>query len=144
MRTVLLAAVLLLSCVAVAHPDGAEPPNPRPSEVMMALDVTIVTTVSVEALKRTFKEPRPVASGSSGYAFPSGHATLAFALAPVAAEYHPKQRTLWYAIAAGVAWSRVHERAHDWDDVIAGAALGTLIGRRAVRDGGIVLVEAKW
>jgi len=113
----------------------------NPSELKLALDVTIVTTVSVEALKRTFKQERPV---GSGYAFPSGHAALSFALAEVAARHHPRQRTLWYLIAARVAWSRVKVRAHDWEDVIAGAALGQYVGRQAVTHGGIVLARVKW
>ena len=123
-------------------PVTAEPAvGERAGELKLALDVAIVSAVSVEALKRTFEDPRPE---GSGYAFPSGHATVAFALARVASEYHPKQRVLWYAIAAGVAWSRVKEDAHDWDDVIAGAALGSWIGDGGVRNGGLVLRQWKW
>jgi hypothetical protein len=119
----------------------------QPPELKLALDVTIVTALSVEALKRTIKDPRPLGEGHAhgyGYGFPSGDATLAFALARVASEYHPKQRTLWYMLAARVAWSRVKREAHDWQDVIGGAALGTWIGESAVRNGGIVLKRWEW
>lgn len=112
-----------------------------PSPWKLALDATIVSTVSVEALKRTFKDPRPV---GSGYAFPSGHATLAFALARVTSSYYPKQKALWYLLAARVAWSRVRVGAHDWDDVIGGAALGCWVGDAEVAGGGIVLTKWDW
>jgi len=125
--------------------EGTEASPGKPPELKLALDVTIVTAVSVEALKRTIKDPRPLGEGHAhGYGFPSGDATLAFALARVASEYHPKQRTLWYLLAARVAWSRVKREAHDWQDVIGGAALGTWIGESAVRNGGIVLKRWEW
>lgn len=130
---------------AVQFAQGPPASRPgRPPEVRAALDAAIVTTVCVEALKRTFKEPRPEGSGLSGYAFPSGHAAAAFALAAVASEYHPRQKWLWYALAGRVAWSRVKVGAHDWDDVIVGAALGAWIGDRASANGGIVLKRCRW
>ena len=138
---------LLAMCVSPASPAWSAEPAPRserPPELKLALDVTLVTGVSVELLKRTFKEPRPEGSGLSGYAFPSGDAAVAFSLAGVVSEYHPTQKWLWYLIAAGVAWSRVRAEAHDWEDVIAGAALGTWIGESAVRQGGIVLKQWEW
>ncbi len=130
-----------------ATDEGTETSQVKPPELKLALDVTIVTAVGVEALKRTIKDPRPYGEGHAhgyGYGFPSGDATLAFALARVASEYHPKQRTLWYLLAARVAWSRVKRDAHDWQDVIGGAALGTWIGESAVRNGGIVLKTWEW
>ena len=107
----------------------------------MALDVTVAAAISVEALKRTVKDPRP---DGSDYGFPSGDAAVAFALARVASEYHPKQRGLWYLIAGRVAWSRVRREAHDWEDVLGGAALGSWIGESAVRNGGMVLKRWEW
>lgn len=141
MRIVLPVIALLLTCGGIARSDGAASADGGGSELKLAADVSITTAISVEALKRTFRDPRPV---GSGYAFPSGHATLAFGLARVASHYHPERRTLWYALAAGVAWSRVRTRAHTWDDVIAGAALGSWIGDTAVARGGIVLVSVGW
>ena len=144
MRTTGLVLALLFCLSAAAS--GAEPATaaPRPPELKMALDVALTTTISVELLKRTFKDPRPEESGMSGYAFPSGHAAAAFALAEVAAEYHPHQKWLWYLLATGVAVSRVHTHAHDWDDVIAGAALGAWIGESTVNQSGIVLKRWEW
>jgi len=123
--------------VAAAAPSRAQ----RPPGLRVALDTAIVTAVTVDALKRTFKAERPV---GTGYAFPSGHATTSFALARVASEYHPRQKWLWYAIAARIAWSRVKIRAHDWDDVIAGAALGCWVGDIETDGGGILLRKWEW
>ncbi len=137
-------AMLALSLAAPVRPTGvaqaASVPTPAP-QVRVALDTVLVQAVTVEALKRTIKDDRPV---GSGYAFPSGHATAAFSLARVAAEYHPKYKWWWYGIAARVAWSRVKVRAHDWDDVIAGAALGCWIGDIETDRRGILFRRWEW
>jgi undecaprenyl-diphosphatase len=68
---------------------------------------------------------RPITSS-----FPSGHATAAFTAASVLA--HTGQGDVfWYAIAAVVASSRVYVRMHHASDVVAGAALGLVLGRVA-------------
>jgi membrane-associated phospholipid phosphatase len=59
-------------------------------------------------------------------AFPSGHATLAFAAATV---LDRETRARWvpmvaYPAAGLVAWSRLHDRRHWTSDVLAGAAIG--------------------
>lgn len=141
-----IAAATLLFSLGVLLPTAARcesaPPSRKPPELRQAVDVTVVTLVSAEALKRVIRDPRPSSDGvvhGNGYGLPSGHTALAFGLARVASEYHPKQRTLWYALAARVAWSRVKRRAHNWDDVIGGALLGSWVGDTAVGSGGIVL-----
>jgi membrane-associated phospholipid phosphatase len=67
----------------------------------------------------------------SGHAsFPSGHTTLAFAAA-VALDRETGSRWVpWvgYPAAAMVAWSRVHDLEHWTSDVVAGAAIGGLVG----------------
>jgi undecaprenyl-diphosphatase len=68
---------------------------------------------------------RPVTSS-----FPSGHATAAFCAATLLGGGP------WYALAAGVAATRVYVRLHHASDVAAGAALGLAMGvafRRFVR-----------
>lgn len=63
---------------------------------------------------------------SSHDAFPSGHATMAFALATsLSQEIHrPWATVLLYAGASGTAWSRLNDQRHWLSDVLAGAAVG--------------------
>jgi len=64
--------------------------------------------------------------------FPSGHTSTAFALASfISSVYRDK---IWvgilsYAVATGVAWSRVYDNNHWPTDVLIGAALGFAIGK---------------
>ncbi|MGH8993487.1 MAG: phosphatase PAP2 family protein, partial [Acidimicrobiia bacterium] len=68
---------------------------------------------------------RPVTS-----AFPSGHATSAFAAAAFLAKGDPLGPA-YHVLAAAVAASRVYVRLHHASDVVAGAALGLAFGRVA-------------
>jgi membrane-associated phospholipid phosphatase len=60
--------------------------------------------------------------------FPSGHATSAFAAAGLLSEDDPLW-PLYYAIAVIVATSRVHVKIHHASDILAGAAIGVVLGR---------------
>jgi hypothetical protein len=129
-----------------ARCDSASLPG-EPPELRQAADVAVVALVTAEALKRVIRDPRPARDGGQpypGYGFPSGHTALAFGLARVASDYQPGQKALWYALAARVAWSRVRRGAHDWDDVIGGALLGSWVSDRAIGSGGIVLKTWNW
>lgn len=59
-------------------------------------------------------------------AFPSGHATIAFALATSLSEEirRPWATALLYAGATGTAWSRLNDHQHWLSDVLAGATIG--------------------
>ncbi len=63
-------------------------------------------------------------SGAS--AFPSGHTTMAFALATSLADEirRPWATVALMAVAAGTGWSRINDNEHWLTDVMAGAALG--------------------
>ncbi|MEK6683295.1 MAG: phosphatase PAP2 family protein [Nitrospirota bacterium] len=61
-------------------------------------------------------------------AFPSGHATLAFALAAVLSSVYPSGRWIWYSLAVLVAFTRIYIDVHFASDVFVGAVLGLLIG----------------
>lgn len=90
-------------------------------------------------LKRAFGRERPFESDgetrfhpfSSHDSFPSGHATQAFSLASVVAMRAKGWvvPTIAYTAATLVALDRVNDRVHFASDVVAGAALGTAVGR---------------
>lgn len=60
--------------------------------------------------------------------FPSGHASLAFALAVMLGAVYPPLRLPFYFLAATVGLSRVVLGVHYPSDVLAGAAIGLLSG----------------
>jgi membrane-associated phospholipid phosphatase len=100
-------------------------------EITRDAEALAATGLATELLKRTVREKRP--NSDARTSFPSGHSSAAFAMATVLAEAHPRTKWLDYGIASTIAWSRVEVGAHRWRDVIAGAALGTLVAGRFTR-----------
>jgi len=79
-------------------------------------------------LKELIGRERP--NGNSNRSMPSGHSSHSFTVATVANEiYGKKIGIIAYSIAVLVAVSRINDNEHYLSDVIAGAGLGTLIGR---------------
>lgn len=86
-------------------------------------------------LKLVFGRPRPFEQypllgldpAQMGSAFPSGHATAAFALATALGYRWPRGRPLWFTLAGLVALSRVALGVHRPWDVVAGAAVGFFV-----------------
>jgi undecaprenyl-diphosphatase len=74
-----------------------------------------------------YADPRPLVGVPHSSAFPSGHASTAFAAATVIAWASRPLAVPAYALATLVAWSRVYVGVHWPLDVIGGAALGTLV-----------------
>jgi membrane-associated phospholipid phosphatase len=71
--------------------------------------------------------------------FPSGDASLAFAMAAAMVMIAPRYRALWWTLGIIVAIERVLEGAHYPSDVTAGAALGiacALAARKLLRNAG--------
>jgi hypothetical protein len=98
-------------------------------DMMRAL---IVSQALTQAIKITVRRDRPTGECC---AFPSGHASAAFATAAVL-ERHLGYRTAWptMLLAAYVGASRLHDNRHFLSDVVFGSALGmasgwTVVGR---------------
>ena len=87
-------------------------------------------------LKNVFDRPRPPVGHAEihplvavphSYSMPSGHATGAFAAAVAVGLVHPRLRWPLVVLAGLIAFSRVWLGVHYPADVIAGAALGTVV-----------------
>src|SRR5262245_23643071 len=92
----------------------------------------IVSQVLTQAIKFSTQRDRPTGECC---AFPSGHASAAFATAAVL-ERHFGYRGAWptMVVASYVAASRLHDNRHFASDVVFGSALGiasgwTVVGR---------------
>ncbi|MBX3286681.1 MAG: phosphatase PAP2 family protein [Actinobacteria bacterium] len=94
-----------------------------------------------QGVKRLVRRPRPLHEAIRPHAlrtprtssFPSGHASSAFTAAGVLADRDPDLAPLYYAVAVVVATSRIHVRIHHASDVVAGAALGFVLAKVALR-----------
>jgi membrane-associated phospholipid phosphatase len=101
------------------------------------------TVVGVYALntllKLAVRRPRPSLAGlpaltstPSGLSFPSAHASTSFAGAVCYSRLGLRPVRL-YALAASLSFSRLYLGVHYPSDVLAGALLGTAVGRRRTR-----------
>ena len=115
-----------------------------PAAVRAAAGVGIESVLVNGPIKWMFRRQRPVLIGDRPLplrrprtsSFPSGHATSAFCAAALLSDGDEKWAPLYYGLALVVAWSRVHVRIHHASDVVAGMAIGALLGelsRRMVR-----------
>jgi membrane-associated phospholipid phosphatase len=125
------AGLLLTALVAVV--------TLRPRATLAVLLASFVAWRLDNVLKDLIERPRPRAvlggdivlrdTGATGFGFPSGHTTTAFALAAV---LHPLLPGRWrwvaWLLAAAVGIARIYVGAHFPMDVIGGAALGVAIG----------------
>ena len=95
-----------------------------------------------QGIKRLFARRRPGTAAENptrhrlrqpiSSSFPSGHASAAFCAAAVLSR-GSRLGPLYRLAAVIVATSRIHVRLHHASDVIAGAAVGEIIGRLAAR-----------
>ncbi len=100
-----------------------------------AAQAFLVNAAWTGALKYAVRRERPDAS--SRLSFPSGHASNAFAWATVAERhYGPRVGVPAFALASLVGFSRLEKNVHHLSDVLAGGALGYVVGRTVVREAG--------
>jgi undecaprenyl-diphosphatase len=98
---------------------------------------SFLTNVVIKSAVGRVRPDRPVVDGPLPFnmripitsSFPSGHATAAFTAAVFLSDDSGALTPLWYGLAGTVAFSRVYVRMHHASDVVAGAALGVVLGR---------------
>jgi len=64
---------------------------------------------------------------TAGLGIPSSHVMVAFGALAMLSRLFPRARPVWYALAAGCAFTRVAAHAHFLSDVTAAAILGILV-----------------
>ena len=106
----------------------------------------IVSQALTQGIKLTVRRDRPTGECC---AFPSGHASAAFATAS-GLERHLGYRGAWptFVIASYVATSRLHDNRHFLSDVLFGSALGiasgwTVVGRHGRQDFAFVPIPTR-
>ena len=109
-------------------------PAPRRGRWREATATVAAAYVANTAIKLVVRRPRPVLPGlppltrtPTALGFPSAHATSSFAAARVYSAAGAPAAPL-YALACGLATSRLYLGVHYPSDVIAGALLGSAIG----------------
>jgi hypothetical protein len=101
--------------------------NPKDKTILLAMSY-LYMGVMVNAMKYTFREPRP--GNGSRNSFPSGHTATAFMGAELLNQEY-KVTSPWigysgYATAAIIGYMRMYNNRHYINDVVAGAAIGIL------------------
>ena len=119
--------------LALAWLDGSRGRRAGVATSIAALGTTYVVQ---RMIKPVFRRKRPwvdrdvlvVGIRTTDASFPSGHAASSFAAATALATFYPKAAPLTYALATGVALSRVHLGHHFPSDVAAGGLIGVAAG----------------
>lgn len=109
--------------------------------LVFSVALGIESLIVNQGLKRLFRRSRPTTNGDQRFnvrtpvtsSFPSGHASSAFFASTVLAALVPSGwAVLFFALAVGVALSRVMVRLHHLSDILGGAVVGVALGLIAV------------
>lgn len=128
--------VALAIVLVIAVLTRAEGVRPAIAALVAVLAVYWLTDVVKELVAR----PRPVLpseglgepTGPGGFAYPSGHAAMAFAVASLVAQLVPRSgRWLVFLVAVLAATARLYVGVHWPIDLIGGAALGVTVASAA-------------
>ena len=110
------------------------------NSVLLSVRAGVDSLVATELIGAVLRRERPLADNAAGHfgagsfwdsSFPSHHAALAWSLASVIADRYPGwlTQTAAYGLATAVSLSRISAEQHFPSDVLAGSALGFLIGK---------------
>ncbi len=116
----------------------------RITETGKALSVSfLVSGIAAQVLKHLFGRARPRLTDDlvfigptlrGGYdSFPSGHTTVAFCFAYTISQYFPRYSGIFYSLASVIGLSRIESTSHFSSDVVAGAAVGLILGKLLAR-----------
>jgi undecaprenyl-diphosphatase len=94
-----------------------------------AVGVNYAVKVAIGRERPLIEGHPPLARAPSKLSFPSAHATSSLAGATALARVAPSSRPSLYALAAGICLSRPYLGMHYPSDVLAGALLGSVLGR---------------
>ena len=109
---------------------------------ILALALGAESLLVNQGLKRLFHRSLPTVEGDPRFpvrrpatsAFPSGHASAAAFTATILTAWDGRRwAPVWWAIAVTVAASRAYVRIHHASDVVAGMAVGGVLGLAAAR-----------
>jgi decaprenylphosphoryl-5-phosphoribose phosphatase len=123
-------AVWTAGALGAAAVDGE-----RRERWLRAAVVPLAAIAANYAVKLSVRRPRPelrglppLAGAPSALSFPSAHATSSFAAAAAMGRVAPRARPALFGAATAMALTRPYLGMHNPSDVLAGAALGTILG----------------